>query len=384
MFKKSVLSLLLAVVIFTMLFTGCKNGTSGNGDNKEGADTKAVRIGIINYDYSGEQGAAFKEYLKYLEKDKELNVKFIFSISQANDEEHIKAVDALITQGVDGIISSMDMAQEAIIKACEEAGVYYANTNASNPDVFDKVKKSKFFLGQVADGKVDGTELGEIAAKIVMDNKFKHVGVTSFPQKMIKMQEQVDKAFRQKLKQLDTEGTVEVYKTHEHFFDGSGIDTYINSHPEQDAEFAIGSGLQYDYPKIVAAGKKGKVKLISVGMATDKATLQEFKDGNIVMGTASSVESVAGPLALMIDKLNGNQYKDFKGAEQFDSNPVIVSNYEDAINFSKYTFGRGGKPIISTEKFKELMVTFNKDATFAGLKDQLTKLDLKTAVEVSK
>ncbi len=381
--KKMVASLFMVLILMVSMFAGC---SKGNGDSaKNGKTGKAVKIGVINFDYSTLAGSTLKKYLEYLEKDSDLNVKFVFSTSQANDQEHLAAVDALITQGVDGILSSLDSGQEAVVKACNDAEVYYANYNtASISDTFSKVKDSKYFVGQVADGKVDASELGEIAAQVVIENGFKNVGITSFPQKMILGQGKADQAFRKKMKELDPNGAVKIYDTHEHFFDGSGIDTYINTNSEMDALFGLGAGLQFDYPKIVSANKKGKVKLLAIGMQTDSATTQEFKNGDIVMGTISNVEAIAAPLVIMLDALNGNKYSDYNGALQLDGTTMVIKNSEDVDNLTKYTYYGEGQPLVTTDDLKDLMVTFNEKATLSNLKSELLKMDLKDAVEKNK
>lgn len=388
--KKISMSLFLVVMLVMSIFTGCsKNSAQKSNTSSEQAKVtkgKEVKIGVINFDYSGAAGTKLKEYLQSIEKDEALNVKFIFSVAQANDQEYLAAVDALLNQGVNGILSGFDLASDAVVKACTDASVYYANFNtASIPDDFAKLKASKYYLGQVADGTVDSSSVGEAAAAIVMANGYKHVGVTSFPQKMLLGQGQTDSAFRKKMKELDPNGTVEIYPTHEHFFDGVGIDTYINSHAQMDADFAIGAGLQFDLPKIVSANKKGKIKLLAIGMLTDNTTIEEFKNGNIVMGTIAPVEAVAAPLALMIDAVNGKSYSDFKGAEQMNTSKMIIKNSEDVDNLMKYTyFADGQAPLITAEGLRNLTVTFNDKATYADLKAKLIKLDLKDAVAQNK
>ena len=86
---------------------------------------KKAKIGVGLYSDAGPAPDSTKAYLASLTE--KLNVEFVYTtLTQTDEAANISKVQELIAANCDGIIITMDMGMEAILKECQEAGVYCA------------------------------------------------------------------------------------------------------------------------------------------------------------------------------------------------------------------------------------------------------------------
>ena len=138
--KKKLLTLLLTIAMAITLLVGCGNTTSNSG-----SDVQPVKIGILMFDFDGDQGKNVKAYCEELSKVME--VSFVFVKYQAGGSDHLDCVDQLITQGVDVIITTFaDSGMDVTIKTCEEAGVYLAHYAAVPSDADYEILSARSLL----------------------------------------------------------------------------------------------------------------------------------------------------------------------------------------------------------------------------------------------
>lgn len=143
---------ILALMCSAILILGLFGNVSASDDI-----TKGVTIGIAVYNQDDPQTKAFRKYYEeYL--GEAFDAKFIYSENIGSWEEEKAFVDALHELGVKGIISSQSKDREAVIKLCEEYGMYYIFGSSSlSEEAFDAIKDSPSFLGTV--GASDDSEI---------------------------------------------------------------------------------------------------------------------------------------------------------------------------------------------------------------------------------
>lgn len=122
--------------------------------------TQGITIGIAVYNLDDAQTKAFRSYYEdYL--GEAFNAKFIYSNSINTWEEEKAFVDELHELGVKGIISSQSVDREAVIKLCEEYGMYYIfGSSTLSEEVFDTIKDSPSFLGTIGASMESEKEAG--------------------------------------------------------------------------------------------------------------------------------------------------------------------------------------------------------------------------------
>ncbi len=149
------LAVLLGSILLILGF--CMN-VSAVGETDASDDiTQGISIGVAVYNPDDAQTKAFRKYYEeYL--GEAFNAHFIYSNALGTWEDEKAFVEELHAMGVKGIISSQSLDREAVIKLCEEYGMYYIFGSSSlSDDVFDKLKDSPSFLGTI--GASDESEM---------------------------------------------------------------------------------------------------------------------------------------------------------------------------------------------------------------------------------
>ena len=111
---KKLVSILMAIAMLTtciFALASCEN------------TAEKVKIGVVMYGYTDEQGKSTQEYCNYLSEN--FNVEFVYEKTDYNDDAHVGCVENLISAGCKAVISAYDTSLESSIQTCESAGVYY-------------------------------------------------------------------------------------------------------------------------------------------------------------------------------------------------------------------------------------------------------------------
>lgn len=381
--KKQMMAVLLSAAM-VMGVTGCAGSNSATEatGGTDASGTKTPKIGVLMFDYDGDQGKNVKEYCTQIGET--MGIDFEFVKYEAGGSDHLDCVDELITKGVDGIITSFaDSGMDVTIKTCEDAGVYLAHYAAVPNDAdYETLAQSEYYIGAVADGNADYSEYGKKAAEVVVDAGLQHIGIAGFPKDAKPEMAEIEDGFRSTLAELDP--SVEVYDYHDVFFTAdNGTDVYLAEHPEMDGFFGMGSGLFFNYPAITEANKTRdqKVTMLACGIFTDESTINDFANGNLILGTCGPVEGIAADVVLMYDKINGNAYDDApESAPIISTSNLYVTNAEEMNEFLASTcYGTAGKFMISADEVRDMSKTCNSDATYAELTDVMSHLSLEDA-----
>lgn len=161
---KKLASLLAAGVMAVSMLAGCGSAetpseTAGNQPAK--AEGKAVKIGVLVADVSGEEAQGFRSYYEnYIAS--QYNVTFTYTDALASAEDEKTAIEKFASQGYDAIISlsSSDRAQQ--IETCEEYGVYYAIASGVLDDAqYETYMSYEHFVGQVGPSNYTEYEAGK-------------------------------------------------------------------------------------------------------------------------------------------------------------------------------------------------------------------------------
>ncbi|MDN4068205.1 substrate-binding domain-containing protein [Paenibacillus vini] len=374
--KRWVFSLVALILTAGLVLSGC-----GGGKNKEGQDSgkanegsgKKYSIGVMLYNYTDIQGQQIKSYSSYLENN--FNVKFNFATVGSSEEDHISGLENLLASGVDAVISGYDTALEQSVSLAEEAGVYYALALGDA----DESVTSDYFVGGIKQFGENPEELGAKYAEQAYASGVKHIGVTSFPEFAFVDGPSIIKGFADKMAELDTKGEVTVYPTEFHSFApdnaADAVTKIISEHPEVDAIFGLGSGMDFVYPAILNSAKPD-IRLLALGY--NDSTEAGIKDGKVIMaGTNNYGEIMANCFAQLYDRLNGKTYPDAKSNGFV--NYVMFATPEELQDFKNYVVPEDkSKGPVTVDELKEVMMSFNESATW----ESLQKLTNRTLEEI--
>lgn len=370
--KKWLFSLTAFILLFGVVLAGC-GGNGGGEGNASGNPKGGYTIGVMLYNYTDIQGQQIKAYSSYLEKN--FNVKFNFATVGSSEEDHITGLENLLASGVDAVISGYDTALEQSVGLAEEAGVYYAVALGE----VDENVASDYFVGGIKQFGENPEELGAKYAEQAYASGVKHIGVTSFPEFAFTDAPAIIKGFTDKMKELDTKGEVTVYPTEFHSFApdnaADAVTKIISDHPEVDAIFGLGSGMDFVYPAILNSTKPD-IRLLALGY--NDSTEAGLESGKIVMaGTNNYGEILANSFAQIYDRLNGKTYPDRKSNGYV--NYVTFTTPAEIQDFKNFVIPEDkSKGAVTAEELKEVMLSYNDGATW----ESLQKLTNRTLDEI--
>jgi|SRR5690554_701362 len=322
------------------------------------------KIGVLMYNYTDVQGLEVKAYGDYLEKN--FNVQFEYVTVGAEDEKHIQAIENLTAKGVNAIISGYETVLNRSVSLAAEAGAYYSVLLAEATQDLDVVGKNPYFLGGIKQFGEDPKELGAKYAETVHAAGISKVGVTSFVPFLFLDANNIINGFKERLIELNSNAVI--YDPVFHMFDpaeiSNNLSNYMTTNNEMEAIFALGSGMDFIYPALSNAGKLGQVKLLTLGY--NQSSEGAIKDGSLLMGGTSDVsQALAYSFALIYDKLEGKAYEhDVNGAINYPT----FNSASEVEKFVKYvTATDKSKGSVTAEELKNVMKSFNNDATYSDL-----------------
>ncbi len=447
--RRRVLATVLSATMCAGVFAGCGNSSSesstsaventstaiaseGSTEVSETTATSGESHKVVVYTLKA-TGSIVDSVDAFLDSINE-DLNFTYEVRFAGDDAAtlLSNVESAIAEGYEGIISMTDKGNNAaIVELCEEAGVYFGGTwsnqgsslNASDSG-YDFLKSDNY-VGAIADG-LDSydVEVAAYAQAIVEayealpdDEKEGSIGITTNPSKWTPGHQIAAQSMYETLtteynipESAFATATIE-QRTEDETYAGVTIPAGTWQFPQVDvssrelpaAYFQSNSNLQlicsfasitYIEPALQTAGLHGKVKVWTCGYEAEDYLLNNFGDegDQTYQGFRTApIESVAFPLVMILDKLNGNSYadKDAKVEELVaameseasakfqlksymipSSSSIVVTTSEQFTAFKEhYVYGNanGADSIVSADDLKELMVTYNTDATYEAL-----------------
>lgn len=402
---KKFLVTLLIVVLGVATLAGCSSSKKNDGGQK------TVKVGVILYNYTDIQGKEIKNYCdNYLAKN--FPVKFEYQTATANDNDaHLAAVDALISRGVNAIISGYDTVIGASMEKCDKAGVYYGVLLGEAKNEADKDGKynqygnwgtaqqsnlyySDYFLGGIYQFGADhGLALGKTYGDAVAKAGAKKVGAISFPAFAFADGVVISQGFTDAVKGAGSAIADSTGKNgglpQEANFTSVGADTkaYIAKYPDMDALFGLSSGMDMVLPAVNESGRlwtkantgAGKIKIASLGY--NESSKKYLTDGTLLIGgTNNYVQSVAYLFTLMFDAVNGHNWKK-DTASGFQMNAAInyptFTNEKELGDFETYVLTTVNNDLtkvsVSADELKKVMKAYNGNESWKDLQTLVSR-----------
>lgn len=367
--KKRIIGIMLIVALVVSLavtVAACNN-------------TQKTKIGVMLYNFTDIQGTEIKSYCEYLEDN--FDVEFVYEAVGSNDEAHISGLQNLLSQGCNAVISGYDTALSRSIAMCEEAGAYYAvllgevskyeylEENGYQPTLVEGMD-SKYFLGGVTQFGGNPETVGIAYAQAAYNAGLKKIGAISFPEFTFKDGKTIYDTFKAELAKLDP--TAEVYELQTFMYTQelceAEVTKLLTNHPDVEAVLGLGSGLDYIYPAL-QNNNRSDVKLLALGYNN---TVESLLSGSLLTaGTNNYTQCVASVFVRIWDAMNGKSFAD-QGEDDINGvagYPIITSQAE-LEDFKTYIIPADkSNGSVTAEELKNAMVTYNENATWAGLNE---------------
>lgn len=386
--KKIISMMLVAVLTLSLAACGGKSTETADGPKK-------CQIGVALYADNGPGPEATKAYLDSLADT--LNVEFSYIVlSQTDESANLTKVQELIATGVDGIICTLDIGTESMLKECQDAGVYMAgylcDYNSSYTTNYDAVFKNEYFLGTVADGACgDDLDFGYTAFEAVKgyneahaDDPVTHISMAKFPSWIFPNQDVYVEQFTEKIEEYNQTAenpiTLDPLNEESDVLQFTMLDsTYFTKHDGIDAIVSFAAG-DFIYPTMVSTGYDATIKLFCCGY--DGVQGENFGSNGTKtyqLESQSAIEAINYPLVLLLNKINGVEFKDMPENAERVSCSVFVLDSDEAMETFKtslYVTGNAEDALFTAEDVLNMTAFGNPDATYAGLMDTLSHMTI--------
>lgn len=406
--KKKMFSVLLVMtlVLSTLLLQACKGSdvpkgegeeteqeTKGDeqegeetGDNQGNVDAKPVKIGVMLHSTDG-QSQATQAFFDQLVKEIE-GLEFIYANADSMDADaNLSTAEGLISQGANGIITTVSTGLVNISEAAKEQDVFVA-TYLCKPDELDveELNNISSFIGGVTDGPVTAQERGIESANYIIEQGFKNIATVSFPLSIMVAHKEAYEAFVIRIGEYNATAKEEdkiALKDHEELYFTALDTSFFANHQDIDAVFSLAAGIDFVYPTMVQAGINGKVKLVTAGMRFDEDTYEAINSGDIAMTTISSMEQAFYPVAMIYNAVNGVSYDDApENGTIVGTAMMYIKGAEDlsTLQEKSYYFRKSDDEIdrllLQPAQAAQLLKVYNQDATYAELVEYLDHLGM--------
>ena len=371
------LSLAVAGVLTFGMITGCGSDTGATTSDEgtktedaadEGTKTedaadagKAVKIGVLVADVSGEEALGFRSYYEnYIAEN--YNVEFAYTDALASAEEEKAAIEKFAAQGYEAIISLSSADRAMQIETCEELGVYYAiATGVLDEAQYETYKGYEHFVGQVGPSNQTEFEAGQEMGAYFKEQGIKKVALYGafIPSPM-----HVYRTAGVIVGLGDTYGGAsDMDAVAGQIFGDQGIDLTKVAGDVEIVAYLQGYG-DTTTDELNAAIQKEPEAFLSVGMATtffaqplneagiafsDIDSFTEMngssiKDGKLTYLAGKYSSSIGPVFALVMNAVNGNVIRDAEGNAVSFSQEYLVATDGDTFD-QYYVSDNGDSPI---------------------------------------
>ncbi len=163
-----ILSLLLVSVMIVSMLAVCSS---------KGSAEKAVKIGVLVADVSGEEALGFADYYKnYIASNYKVEFSYTEQLADAAAEK--AAIEKFAAQGFDAIISFSASDRTTQIETCIANKLYYAVASGMREDAqYEQYKGEQYFVGQIGPSMDTEYEAGYAMGKYFADQGVKSIAM---------------------------------------------------------------------------------------------------------------------------------------------------------------------------------------------------------------
>lgn len=394
--KKALALILALAMVFALCACGQSAAPAASSDNAgstesapaaEAAPAPAADKGKILYLSNLTSGPAYDFYVGYLTMIcNNLGYKFevVYGDMFNDPAANLAAVKNAYTSDVVGLIACQDGGLGSIME--EYPDLYVVGVLSDMDSVFGEnpvnaaVLQNDHFLGNVSDGLVDPVEQARGYFDEVVARGYKKVSVMNFPVYAYPKQTAITANFLQMVEEYNKTASepIEVVGEPVVLQFSPLEDSYFMEKENQELDAIVGicAGTTFIYPTMLAAKANGSInpnmQLITGGFENDPDLLADCGDDKtIVYLSISTVESVLWPVAMLDAALSGTMYPDFTGPEIINPGLCVINSTEEfeamANNSPIGLTVDINKAQVQWDDMKDLFISVNPDATYAGL-----------------
>lgn len=389
--KKKVLALLLATaMVLSVAGCGTKSKTQTSSTEKTSTSTdgvaldkswpkETVKIAVECFDTTDDQFLNIQKYYEYLAES--FNIEFMYSESIASAEDELKFIENAASAGCKALIGYYNVSEGQAVQLCIDKGMYYWGA-ADNAGIYDAFADNELYLGGYDGGNADYQAGYEMAKglidqgceKLVYEAGGRDFGVPIFVKRSEGFYAAVKEA---QAKNSKIEVVYEVSGW-------PGTDAFTAQQTTVcDMEFdglACSTTAAVWFQPLSTTGKVESVKLATMGAPGDM--YKDFVDAGLVSVLVYECEEVqfGGAIVSILNSVAGNPeaVRDNGKAAKYPLDRWIITSADDFnVIYDKHT---AGEYYVTAQDVAQLLVNYNKEASYTSMVDFYTAKTLDAAV----
>ncbi len=404
---KKILAMLLALVmVFGLVACGNPGSEQPSGDPNPGTSTPAdpnpgtsepaapvyEDMGTIMWMSnlsSGPQYDAAVNYLEALCDALGYDFTVVYGDGFNDAANNLLAVQNGMTEDVVGLIVSQDGGLAAIME--EYPDLWVAGYNTDMVSVYSEGGENAAclsnpkFLGSMADGFVDGYEMGKAYMDRVFAGGYKKISIVNFPSFAYPNQGEAEVAIREIVAEYNktaSEPIEIVGDTTTLMFEMLPDSWFLEEgRDDLDCVLAICAGVTFVYPTLVTAKANGTCAadtvMVTGGFESDASIVADMGEGRTIASVGiSPMEACAYALVLIDNAVTGNQFADHTN-DCVDSGSYVIDSIQNIDDvMSKTLLGTADPALaqISVDEIIALCGRSNPNNTLAGLLEAIQTL----------
>lgn len=342
--KNSLFRVLAAALCLSLLLAACGDPSANNtqpanntqqpssntqqpGNNA--ADPVENPGGTIMWMAHMNSGGGYVRFRNYLEAMCDaMGYKFtvVYGDSSNSASGNLDAVRNGMTDDVVGLVASMDGGIDAIMK--EYPDLYVVGMASDMRSVYGEggenaaCLNNDHFLGAIAEGYVNGADMGELYAQQVIDGGYKRIKIIKFPIYAYPTQTEADETLRAKIEEYNATAAepIEIVGETETLQFRALPDSFFleKENENLDCIVALCSGTSFVYPTVITAMANGtcpsNLKILTVGFNEDPSIAADTgDDGTLASIYSVHMETLAAYSTVLLDNaIRNQQYSDFE------------------------------------------------------------------------
>ena len=385
--KKRIFALLLAaIMVLPLMACGGAGGNAGAGGSGDGAikldgswPAEKVKIGVAQFDSTGEQFIGIQEYFDYLSDY--YNIEFIYSEDLTDADSELNFISDCAAAGCKAIMAYYNVSLDEAAKKAADYGMYYWGGFGGDMDAYNAVKDNPYYLGGYTLGDAE-YNAGKYMAEAVIAQGSKKVvfcsGGAAFGVEMF-----VDRkaGFMDTIKAAQDAGNdIEVVYEIEGW---PGTDAFVAGQTTamgMDIDCIVSTfGVQMWFQLVLQSDKADSIKLVTIGEVND--TYEKFvNDGLVTCIIYDSWEVVFGNvIPMVLNAVDGKKFVNEDGSAPLVEVQRWSVTSKEAYN-AIYDVHANGEWVITAEDMADLIIANNPDMTTEKFKEFYGEFSIDTVL----
>lgn len=338
---------------------------------------EVVKIGVILYDVTDEQGLNVQKY--YEDMTNYFNMEFMYSESIASAEDELKFIENCAAAGCKAVIGYYNVTEAEAVQLCADKGMYYWG-GSDKTSIYEAMGNNEYYVGSPDNGDADIATGYDMAKALIAQGAKEIVYVSGGDEMGIEMFIKRYEGFK---KAVDEADGVEIIRKVPGW---PGTDAFTAEQTavcdmEFDALASSFSAAVWFQPLASAGRLDGSLRIATIGNVSD-VFYDTMNEGTVSVIIYECEEIIFGNAIPMILNAVSGHMEANRNAEGTAANYTTTRWTIDSADYYNTIYDKheNNEWFITAEDIANCLVEYNPDANYDTLVNTYSSLDIDSAM----